>query len=813
MMNYSKEVTDYIDNLNYHISDNIIDIQYHAVPHIMRDTRINVQNKYRYSDKIYKLANPDGMVILNVSLFPYSGNINNNPLFIDTMSNTLKKGNIRPFMLFLNGKFIKWSDITIVKDYSHTYLIVKFNELITSKYIVEIPCGVQYVENNIDFTRSRMSDDIELYFDIDGKFCTLEYAYTKIKLKSNNIILDTPIPKKIEFDNINEDTEPVLKSLNIEDVNNGNYNILISSNRFIDIETSKYNILHFHDGLLDTSIIYDESFIDKIGMGVYIFNKELDGENIFLVFGNTNVNKSLNYSSYIKMKNKLLEYLSSNDVLKFSLAYDICTKNKVNNKYQLSNTYEDNVSNLIKNITSQNYNILNELYKSRSLIHIEEYTGAELKKLLDGNFLKMHRRVYKGLVCGVMIFRNNRLYENYNTIKYENVKFSVLIDDINDDDKFEFLFIKYVKNNSSTIKISKDKPIKTSDYYDLENCSLFSIELENAKYPISSKDLVDLSTIKYEVPFKYEKVENSKNEYNVTLDDEFYYDRRLYISHNRQFRYCYYNINNDCLGVTLSPDFRFCHNIKKYMVFINGKLIPRDNVVLTIMDKDQPFDELSLYINITMHKGDIIEIFYMPMEINNILSTPNEIPESGIIEVDSNNLEYSLSRDLYLFFINGKKVHKSDLVDIDREKVQLINDIDTRIDLQIISHIVKDDNLYNLFNTSDSFNEFIDTIPNDVLNELFCGKENIISNTLEKVAFESIDMKLLRYEIYKNFFSEFSNSELEYTFNEDEALTENYNIDKGGNFIIRSSDTYEEKAELNRSDTNNGEEEKSHYGK
>lgn len=811
---YSEETIKLVEDLNYNVTSSIIEQQYCTIPHIIRDLSVVRQNKYRYDGTFYKAPDPDNMVILNVSPFPFTSNVNNHPLFIETMPVALSKGYIRPFCLFLNGKFIKWTNITVIKDYTYSYIIVnKFTEAITSSNIIELPCSVQYSENKVSIAFSS-STDIELCFDTNGKFTVdPSKVSTRIKFKSENILFDMPAitPLKLTDDERLFTSGEGLTWLN--GINNGNYNIIVADG-FKDINTSSYNVIHFKDGLLDTSVTSDKSFDDSLGMGVFIFNKKLSGDNKFLVFGNMIVNKSLQFSSYITHKEKLIDYLLSANAFKYKLAYTICYNNKIKTTFDRNKTFDNNVSDMITEISNHNFNILNEVYKERSLIEVVELTGAEVKKSVTGMIMKVARKMYRGLECGIMIFKNNRLFENFHTMITDKNNHAFIAGDIKDDDKFEILFFKYIKNNSSTLCVNQNIPVKTSSYYDLENCSLFSIDLETSKYPIHNKDLIDISTIKYEVPFTCTKLKDDHT-YNVTLTDPYYYGRTLYVSHSRQFRYCYYNINSDCLGVTLSPDFRFCHNINKYMVFINGKLIPKNNITLTIMDKDQPFDELALYTNITMHAGDMIEIFYLPMEINNIVPTPNEIPETGIIEIPTAKLDYCLSKELYLFFVNGSKIHKCDLVDLDREKVKLTTNLDTRTDVQIISHIVKDDELYKLFktNATDSFVSLIDSLSIAQINDLFVGGDVKLTNNQARVASEAIDMEKLRYEIYKNFFGEFGTNEIEYTFNEEENLTTKYDVDKAGNFIINSSDaSNEDKADLDRSDTNNGEVGK-YYGK
>ena len=864
---FSNEENNYIEKLDLGSYHNIVNVQKFGIPHIITDFVLESRNKYVYNGKSYK-ATSENMTILYVSNLPFSNNINNFPLFIETMINSTKKGYIRPFCLFLNGKFVKWTNITIVKDYKDAYIILKnYTEKIENYTLLELPPEISYSENNV-YAELALSDSIGLFFDGEGKYCSEDVAFTKIIFNSKNIVFDSPVPVSLESSMGEQPEEYSLL--------NYKYTFRMLAKGFEDIPTSPINIIEFtNDGLIKYNNVYGystkftTSTIDGVdnkylclGMGRYVLftdsNKDYEPDVLlgdlmntkFLVFGDIKNNKYMaSVSNDFNYKNKLLDYFNSDVYLEFYLSIADGTYNSLYygledetaTNVEQSTQFGDRMSNMVYNLHKIDDHIFDKIYKDRSLIESVEYTGKEIKELVgDSNRLKMYRKVYKGLDCYVIIFKNNRLYEEYSSIKYEGKSFSVIMTNIEDDDKFEFLFIKYIKNNSSHIVIDKGDPVtivKTSAYYDLENCSLFSVSLENSKFPIRDRDLVEYSTIKYEVPFTATPYDGDEEyQYEVTLNDEFYYGKSLFIAHNRQFRYCSYEINADCLGVTLSPDFRYCHNIDKYMVYINGLLIPKENVTLTIMNADNPFDELALYTNIMMHKGDKIDIFYMPFELNNINRVETdpagtyeyyikEIPENGIIKFDRQYLYYPLSNDLYLFYINGSKIFPSDMVNLSTTVLRFLKNVDSTIDLQILYHIPYHIELNRIFSlqTDDSSSEIKDfreqyieklLLECPAILDSISGPVPTLTNNRARVADEAINMTKLRYEIYKNFFSEFGTNEIPYSFNEEERLTENYDVDKAGNFIIRSSDTsMNEKADMDRSDTNNGEEEKSHYGR
>ena len=62
---------------------------------------------------------------------------------------------IYPLLIFINGKFIKWSDITLVKDVFYSYLIIANINSIDDKFdihTITIPeVKITYKENNSTF--------------------------------------------------------------------------------------------------------------------------------------------------------------------------------------------------------------------------------------------------------------------------------------------------------------------------------------------------------------------------------------------------------------------------------------------------------------------------------------------------------------------------------------------------------------------------------------------------------------------------------------------------------------------------------------
>ena len=70
-------------------------------------------------------------------------------IFIDSMANLVMNKEIRPFILFIGGRAIKWSDMVIVRDWFYTYAIIKnIQESDSTVNAMIFPCTVRYGEDN-----------------------------------------------------------------------------------------------------------------------------------------------------------------------------------------------------------------------------------------------------------------------------------------------------------------------------------------------------------------------------------------------------------------------------------------------------------------------------------------------------------------------------------------------------------------------------------------------------------------------------------------------------------------------------------------
>lgn len=148
--------------------------------------------------------------------------------------------------------------------------------------------------------------------------------------------------------------------------------------------------------------------------------------------------------------------------------------------------------------------------------------------------------------------------------------------------------------------------------------------------------------VNYNVPFSV--INNGENRYNITLNNNFYYNKPLTVVSKKIFRYKKFVAEYNQVDIRLGDDFKYCIDKNKYMIFINGRAINKDNFELAVPGYYNPFDQVVLYINIILLPGDEIEVFYLPFETDDVYtkSSLSQIQATNVLE---SLLDYDLISD------------------------------------------------------------------------------------------------------------------------------------------------------------------------
>ena len=162
-------------------------------------------------------------------------------------------------------------------------------------------------------------------------------------------------------------------------------------------------------------------------------------------------------------------------------------------------------------------------------------------------------------------------------------------------------------------------------------------------------------------------------------DTETLYDMLVATSCHK-FVYQRLYVDKKSYRIALDKRFRYCDNQRQYILFINGRRMKQDSYLVSVPKYTRPFYKMFLYTARFVGPEDRVELFYVPYEMTdiNIDNKPRcEVRESGYLDYDKTDLDVPLSKDLYLFFINGKKIPPSDIIDIDSHTIRFTTNINT----------------------------------------------------------------------------------------------------------------------------------------
>ena len=198
-------------------------------------------------------------------------------------------------------------------------------------------------------------------------------------------------------------------------------------------------------------------------------------------------------------------------------------------------------------------------------------------------------------------------------------------------------------------------------------------------------------------------------------------------------------------------DFRFCNNKNQYMLFINGRKIPYSNYRVVVPYNMSPFDDHSIYTNIPLEIGDIVEVFYIPDKLNEV-DSDKELQLDGRLFVDKTALKHNLNKHLDFVFINGRKIPESNLFDVDQNMLMITTDTRSTENVSIVQHMAYEDILVDTFSIKeDEFTKVIDQLTiNDI--ELLFGSGTVINNYEKDICAKEIDMKTVIYSIIKDYY-------------------------------------------------------------
>lgn len=645
------KLPDYVEELKHHTLDAIQDIQIAGTPQIYD---VQAYKQFEYTFNGYKYQNNTwGTQIFSCTNLPWDKRKCVAKIYIDSLANIIKKQEMRPILFFLNGKAIPWSDCTIVRDWSYNYLLIKNHDPYeTELSSVIFPCDIRYGEDNKILNEEQVNG--YFYFNKNGE--SVSYGSSDIKIR-------------VEVIDKNVWGAPAYETPH--DYKNNNIEIL---NKEDQVAFSDSNLIVFKDNLL-----WDEAKYYFTGTGKDIFNTKLftDESTVIKAFYWVKGNSYLGLEEKPENQAMMLE----NSVKNASNSELSPLYTPFNFKMDRKKKYEDNIANAISYIMQYDSSLLIKYWKdlanTSSFIFEGEYLINRVPK--DGGWLLIPRSRKSNLDDYVMVFRNNRLYEYYKEIDYTDCYFKIpIFNHVERDDIIEVIHFKSVDNNYYTLTVDKDEPDYLPENLRYDNFLL------SGNSPSSGETYITFdreTSVQYDIGFKYKNNFKENGKYlntNIELEDDFYYNKEINIYSKRQFHYMYYNIFSPKTEINLSPDFRFCHEKSKYMVFVNSCRLSPEKWELILMTNEVKRKYISIQFGFKLIEGDLVEIFYLPVDSS---------IEEAELKYNANqdrNLIYSFThdsfglpfdKDLFHIYIGGYKLNYTEVDNISKDKFSVKGDI------------------------------------------------------------------------------------------------------------------------------------------
>lgn len=739
-----------INQLQFSTDSSLRTVQQAMVPAPF-DLGAERRHTYSYSGYTYPIRVHNRLVFYCKNIpFRSLGKRKNNLIFIDTMINLIKRREIYPFLVFINNKFVKWSNISIVHDLRYSYLIIDNidTENFESIHSIYLPFSVAYNEKGI---RYGLDKDI-FVFDDEGKLD--QFGNTVISYSAKNFLYKTDgIAGGIKNIEIN-DLDPVYKM--------SDFNVLAFRDGLFrpdaDIRMEAFNMFTVDEGE------YIEGSVDTYKV-FYYKRTEKSVDNIYR-FENVDILKDI-----IRKRNSGITPPKWFELLETPFDFSF-TKDK---------EYQMNVEEGISYIMNYNPLLMTDMFKGLGDIETRSFTGLEFIKLAVDGSVKLPRTLDGRMFDNyVMVFVDGLLYKHYDAVKHKGKYVTIPITDIESDSIVEILYFKNIDNRRYTINLSKSDTIPdiTDPTLNLDKIQLFYKVPFDPYYELEVKD-----EIQYLVPFTI----LNRNKFRLSLS--YYYEKDLVMACDNQFRYRSFNIKEESLYIDLPEDFWYCKNEKAFMCFINQTRLNGDEFRITIPKNTRPFDDIRLYTTVPMEPGDKVELFYIGTEVEDILLLP-KMPINGDIVIDKSKLAYGLSKDIYLVFVNGYKIPPEHIIDVDSNHIKITHNYDTVKNVSVVKYINDEEILTSYLQAGNAiWDQIIEAIPEVLRNKLLNATTQMTDKYERFDGREMYTLKAILLEIIREYWQVRRYSDgTPFVYDYDTSVFE----EKGGVYVLDAMDANNE---------------------
>lgn len=630
---------------------------------------------------------------------------------------------IHPFLLFVNGRFVKWSEVFIYKDKRYQVIVVDSKVDYTSPdgnieaQVLQLPLSM------ISYTEKReIKDDETLIFAFNNEGYLDVSGYTRIYMKNQDLIgyIQLLLPGgNIEEDDIQVPDECQLYPSNI---------IIFKDNMIYPnpkISISPYNTMTVDDGVtigLEYKMFYDK----RVNVPYNIVSQIVNHNYLKNQYLNTNPNPD-----WLKTLHQ-----------KFDFNFD------------KSKSYDENLEDFSKYMLAYDYREIIDRVKSENVHIVNGYIGDCYNK---NKVLLAYPKEYTHSNIGYMLFINGVLSNSIVSSEY-SYGIEVNLSGYTDNSIYEFIVFQNYIGEIETISIDAYEPDKKyfNGFWDFGNdFDLFSSRHPNELFHLTESMPDDTYYTKYRI---------DSSQYTVSEDGisfkEFYSSKdKLRITRVPRTKFAYNKFviqKTEDFNVHLT-NFRFCEDPTKYMVFVNGYRIESTLYRVIVPSPLTPFTDQAIYFSILLNKGDTVEVFYTPMSIVDEVHIENldHSTESGT-GVDQlgfitgpDNYPVPISRDLQFFFVNGIKIPRDYLMDISYNMARIIVNMKSIENLCLIGY---DNELINFFQSLDLKPSKLDEVYDahdkqgiGILTETYTAVTNVTPIRAKEITDHALINEIVRY--------------------------------------------------------------------
>lgn len=666
---------------------------------------------------------------------------------------------VYPFMFFINGRFIPWSCIKVVIAQEMWYVLINGSNAPALLPIIRNVKWAQIVSmpsfTRFDIDKENRSN-ILFSFNMNGEYTTGDDAVYFIRdsgTEINNLVYK-----------FWETTSGVNAFITLEDTS---------------VKLSKANCICFKNGLLNTGArqnikrAHEVSVEDEYGKEHNYFAYNVLNEDIgtnpvpkfdstMLTIGDgTNPNgDKLDFGVFINTRfTHTIDNISRGNLEFLQPHIQAQTAGTANPKwlqdlqvpFEMAMTttkhYPENLADAIKTIFKYNASLFNEAFLKKSNLKIECHEGSEVLSWVNENGEIVLTRDHSNMVEEyILMLVNGELYKYTSLTKYETNKCTIPIQGVNDSDTIEFLRFLNVNNSETKITVKENDGFIKYDNSIISNDMVLFCHEQNDNFFDFPADGIQ------HFPVEYELETNDAGEIKINLKNPFYYGKQLTVVYKNRYKHFWFNLHEttDTYTVNLGDKFMYCNEYSKFLVFYNGRRLGSDHYRLTLpVRTTTPFHKFDIYLSIPCSEGDRLDVIYVPSMFKDICMIPS-IPVSGDIVVDKKSLGYDLSTDLYMVWVNGKKIPKDHVVDIDSTHMRIIADVQSTETVCITQYIPDIDILIEPFRENEAlWDQVTAQLTKEEIEQLLSITGIDINNIEPSVYANAVDIRAIMFELIR----------------------------------------------------------------